>query len=230
MTLGLMITAVLMGAVGVPHCLIMCGAPCSVVAQACSGGAHQRTDALLGLHMGRITGYAGLGALAAALASFSHLLMQHVTALRPLWMMLQLAVLVLGLLMLVTGRMPDWLQSVRFPFQRLSQRITQHPTLSTWPVAWRSALLGSCWALLPCAQLYAAVVLAAMADNAGAGAAVMVAFALPGALGLMLSHRWISFLRATASFSAVRLTGAVLTASSVLMLSHSFDRVVRAFC
>lgn len=230
MTLGLMISAALMGAVGVPHCLIMCAAPCSVVAQACSGGAHQRTDALLGVHLGRVIGYAGLGSLAATLASFSHLLMQHVTALRPLWMMLQLAVLALGLLMLVTGRMPDWLQNVRFPFQRLSQRMMQHPGLRTWPVALRSALLGSCWALLPCAQLYAAVVLAAMADNAGAGAAVMIAFALPGALGLMLGQRWMSILRTTASFSVVRLTGGVLTASSVLMLSHSLDHVVQAFC
>ena len=60
---SLALTALLMGLAGGPHCVAMCGAACAGLAQA-SGEHRQRT--LWSFQLGRLLGYALLGALAAA--------------------------------------------------------------------------------------------------------------------------------------------------------------------
>jgi sulfite exporter TauE/SafE len=259
MTSGLFVTALLMGVVGVPHCLVMCSVPCSVAAQACGNG-RQSDRALAGaLHLGRLLGYATLGALAASLVSFAHLLGEHVSALRPLWVMAQATIVVLGAALLGTGRLPQWLQTVHVPLSRLSARLSRGH-LGALPPLLRTLLLGACWAILPCAQLYAAVVLAAMADDSVTGAMVMATYAIPGILAMWLGGQWfmkilrpnnphrsgtseapIQLVRVRArkvgglealvdATWAVRATGAVLAVSGVLMLTHSAGRLVQQFC
>lgn len=261
MTSALLITSVLMGAVGVPHCLVMCSVPCSVAAQSCGSVQHSPREIAGALQLGRLLGYAMLGGVAASTVSFAHLLAGHVSALRPLWVMAQVAILVAGLVLLATGQVPQLLQSVHLPFQKLSARLNA----GRWgrlPAPLRATLLGICWAALPCAQLYAAVVLASLAGHALGGAAMMMAYALPGVLSLWLGSQWFQrVFRATSSQPspnpsseapvhivrdrsmairslgqladstwAVRITGAVLAASAVLMLMHSTSKVVQAIC
>lgn len=259
MTSALLITSMLMGAVGVPHCLVMCSVPCSIAAQSCGSTQHSSREVAGALQFGRLLGYAMLGGVAASTVSFAHLLAGHVSALRPLWVMAQVAILMAGLVLLATGRVPQLLQSVHLPFQKLSARLNTG-RWSRLPAPLRATLLGICWAALPCAQLYAAVVLASLAGHALGGAVMMMAYALPGVLALWLGAQWFQRIfgvasRPTAPSSevtvhvvrdrsvairsigqladstwAVRITGAVLAASAVLMLLHSTSKVVQAIC
>ena len=60
---SLALTALLMGLVGGPHCVVMCGAACAGIGHA--AGA-RKTSAMWSFQLGRVIGYATLGALAAA--------------------------------------------------------------------------------------------------------------------------------------------------------------------
>lgn len=259
MTSGLLLAAVMMGVVGIPHCVVMCGAPCSLAAHSFSGGHLSQRASAGALQVGRLMGYALLGALAASVVSFTHLLAGHVTALKPLWVMAQVAILILGVLLVAKGRLPQWLQTAHIPLYKLSTRLAQG-WLGRLPPLIRTAMVGACWAVLPCAQLYAAVVLAAMADNPLTGALLMSAYAVPGVLALWLGSEWVATLLgvrtraaslpsissvhiargirgrlpvlggfADASW-AVRVTGAVLAGSAALMLTHSAGKIVQAVC
>lgn len=111
-----------MGLVGGPHCLAMCAAPCSVVTgqggstapveqplRPLSRGGQQRR--LWAYHLGRLLGYASVGALAAmAMQSLAWLTVQA-AALRPAWTMLHVLVLAWGLMMVAQARQPAWVES-----------------------------------------------------------------------------------------------------------------------
>ena len=65
MLISLLWPTLFMGLVGGPHCLVMCAAPCALVA---SGGASDQAVSRwrwLSFHVGRLLGYSALGALAA---------------------------------------------------------------------------------------------------------------------------------------------------------------------
>jgi len=161
-------TALLMGLVGGPHCVAMCGAACAGLGQA--AGSRKNT-AIFSFQLGRIVGYAALGALAAAsMQSLGWLTVQS-TALRPLWSMLHIAAILLGLVLLVKARQPVWLE--------LAGK-TLWTKAKAFGISNGSAplVLGTLWALLPCGLLYSAVAVAALAGGPLDGAAVMALFAV----------------------------------------------------
>lgn len=193
MVSGLLLAALALGLAGLPHCGAMCAAPCMAAARPCAGAAPTVASAL-GLQLGRLAGYAALGALAAGSIGFARLAASHVDALRPLWLMLQMGLLVCGMWLLASGSIPRWMDrltpAAAWP-ARWAQRLSggSRPL----PAPLRSALVGLAWALLPCAQLYAAVLVAALAPDAVGGAAVMLAFGLPAAAlfaGLPAAWAW----------------------------------------
>ena len=59
----LAITALLMGLVGGPHCVVMCGAACAGIGHA--AGA-RKNSAMWTFQLGRVLGYSLLGGVAAA--------------------------------------------------------------------------------------------------------------------------------------------------------------------
>ena len=65
MQTSLAVTALLMGLAGGPHCIAMCGAACAGLGQA---AGERRNEAMWVFQLGRVLGYAALGALAAASA------------------------------------------------------------------------------------------------------------------------------------------------------------------
>ena len=93
-------SAVLMGLAGTPNCLAMCGAACTAAAD---GG---RARNLLPFHLGRLAAYAAAGAVAAASLGSLAAIGQAVAALRPLWTLVHIAALALGLYLLWQGRQP----------------------------------------------------------------------------------------------------------------------------
>ena len=79
---SLALTALLMGLVGGPHCVAMCGAACGGIARA--AGPRSNT-ALLGFQLGRVLGYSVLGGMAAVSMEGLGWLTVQSAALRPVW-------------------------------------------------------------------------------------------------------------------------------------------------
>lgn len=201
-----------MGLVGGPHCVAMCGAACAGIGQA---AGLRKNSALLLFQLGRILGYALLGALAAASMQGLGWLTVQSAALRPVWSMLHVAALVLGLVLLVQARQPVWLESAGRRVWRSARALA---------AGWGGGaplLLGTLWALLPCGLLYSALLVAALAGGPLAGAMVMALFAL-GTSVSMLAGPWLWLrLRGAAPGDGqygVRLAGAALAASAAWAL------------
>ncbi len=175
MNTSLAATALLMGLVGGPHCIAMCGAACAGIGQA---AAPRSTQAIALFQLGRLVGYSALGALAAASMRGLGWLTVQSAALRPAWTMIHVAAVLLGLVLLVQARQPVWLDTGA---RRVWARVRQ-ATQSMGLVA--PLGLGTAWALLPCGLLYSAVMVAALAGSVAGGAAVMALFALGSGLAL----------------------------------------------
>lgn len=175
MNTSLAATALLMGLVGGPHCIAMCGAACAGIGQA---AAPRSTQAIALFQLGRLIGYSALGALAAASMQGLGWLTVQSAALRPAWTMVHVAAVLLGLMLLLQARQPLWLDTGA---RRVWARVRQ-ATQSMGLVA--PLGLGTAWALLPCGLLYSAVMVAALAGSVAGGAAVMALFALGSGLAL----------------------------------------------
>jgi sulfite exporter TauE/SafE len=218
-------TALLMGLVGGPHCVAMCGAACAGLGQA---AGPRKNQAIFAFQAGRVLGYSALGALAAASMQGLGWLTVQSAALRPVWSLLHVAALVLGLLLLFKAEQPLWLERVgRGIWQRaraFGQRSGSAPLL-----------LGMLWALLPCGLLYSALLVAALAGSVAAGAMVMALFAL-GTSVSMVAGPWLWLrLRGDAAFGGhgslgVRVAGAALALSSAWALYMALARNAAPWC
>jgi sulfite exporter TauE/SafE len=156
------------------HCAAMCG---PLAASTCSRRA-PRTS-LLRYQLGRLAGYGAAGALAGGVG---HVL--RLTTSAP-WLGYAVpAITVLALLALahkVLGGRPALAQLGRKPeqprsalFARLARLAPRDPSV-----------VGALTALLPCAALGAALVLAAATQSRSAGAMLMLGFAATSALGVI---------------------------------------------
>ena len=226
---ALLLSAILMGLAGTPHCLAMCGAACI----AASGG---RQLGLAWLHLGRLLGYALAGALAAASIGSLAVLGQAVAALRPLWTLVHLAALVLGLYLVWQGRQPAWMERLGRP--RATAAVAHRG--STWQAIQlpaRQAGLGLAWVAWPCGLLQSALLVAALANTPWHGALVMAGFAVASAAGLALGPAlWLrlsggrSLGGALPATLAVRWAGAALALASAWALGHGLWMRVAAWC
>ena len=239
---ALVLSALLMGLAGTPHCLAMCGAACT----AATGGG--RRSSLWSFHLGRGLAYAVAGAVVAASVGGLAAMGQAVAALRPLWTLLHLAALTLGLFLLWKGRQPGWMERLgrargdttgAAPGPRW-QRI-QGPA--------RSAGLGLAWVAWPCGLLQSALLVASLASGAWQGAAVMAGFAAASSGGLVLGPALWWRLRTAGGADrrsrpgaagvpgaaamvgpAVRLAGLALALASTWALGHGLWLRLVAWC
>lgn len=206
---SLALTGLVMGLVGGPHCIAMCGAACVGIGQA---GGVRKNSALFSFQLGRVLGYAALGALAAASIQGLGWLTVHSAALRPVWSMFHVALVVFGLVLVWQARQPVWLEHVGrqvwIRARALGTRSKGAPLV-----------LGTLWALLPCGLLYSALLVAALASSAIEGALVMACFAIGSSItltaGPWLWLKWRGNQPLTTDGSwGVRIAGAALVASS----------------
>lgn len=205
---SLALTALMMGLVGGPHCVAMCGAACAGVGQM---AGQRQGRALLLFQFGRVLGYGALGGLAAASMQGLGWLTVQSAALRPVWSLVHVAALVLGLLLLWQARQPLWLQQG-------AQTVWRH--MRSLGLRWGAGaplVLGMVWALLPCGLLYSALLVAGLAGDVVSGAGVMALFAL-GTSVTMLVGPWLWLRLRAGSLGdgrwGVRLAGAALAASA----------------
>ena len=234
---ALLLSAVLMGLAGTPHCLVMCGAACT----AATGGGARR--GLLPFHLGRLLAYSAAGAVAAASVGSLAALGQAVAALRPLWTLVHMAALALGLFLLWQGRQPAWMERLgRSRATTPGTATLSHRNTAGWhairgPV--RSAGIGLAWVAWPCGLLQSALLVASLANTAVSGAAVMAGFAVASGAGLVLgpalwwrlsggrlgpAGAWVS------ATGAVRWAGAALVLASAWALGHGLWLRVVAWC
>ncbi|MDO9313774.1 MAG: sulfite exporter TauE/SafE family protein [Burkholderiaceae bacterium] len=227
MDTALILGAGLMGLAGTPHCAAMCGAPCAAVTQRC--GMQARHGLMAGFAMGRLLSYALGGAAVAASVGAVSLLGSMAPVLRPLWTLLHLAVLGLGLWLLLTGRQPAWWS-----------RLGSNPVVAAAPPAgWqrmaaplRAGAAGGMLLALPCGLLQSALLIAALANTPVQGALAMGSFAAASSLGLWLPGMLAA--RAPGGVSVnvlmLRLAGATLVAASAWALSHDLWLRWTAWC
>lgn len=226
-----------LGLAAAPHCALMCGAPCTALTRGGAGSA-------AGFHAGRLIGYAGAGAVAAAgVAAIGAWSRTGAPAMRPLWTLLHLAFLVLGAWWLVRGAHPTWMQR-RAGSGAVPVRVVGGSAGSSAMPTLRSSCAGLAWVAWPCAALQGALLLAALADSAPGGAMVMAAYASASAPGLVVGPwawaRWCSVRTASAdaalaggqrlATSGYRVAGAALIASSGWAVGHGLWERVAAWC
>ena len=200
------LTGLLMGLVGGPHCIAMCGAACAGIGQA---AAPRSARAMWTFQLGRVIGYSLLGALAAASMQGLGWLTIQSAAIRPVWTMLHVAAIVLGLMLLLRAEQPVWLEQFGKTIW-IRARAWVGRSGHGAPLA-----LGTVWALLPCGLLYSAVLVAAMSAHPVDGAVVMGLFAAGTSVSLMAGPwLWLRLRTAGSGQWGVRLAGLALVLSS----------------
>jgi sulfite exporter TauE/SafE len=174
---------------------------------------------MLGLQIARLLSYAVGGALVAASVSWLGVWSAHVAMLRPLWGMLQVGALLLGLWLLWRGRQPAWLQNLgKAPLHPAGKVVRFNGPA-------RAAVAGSMWVALPCGLLQSALVVAALGSGPLEGATTMAMFALGSSVGLWLGPglwlRWVGPGRLGMAQSAtVRIAGLALAGAAAWALWH----------
>jgi uncharacterized protein len=249
---ALIAAAGLMGLAGLPHCAAMCAAPCAALTARGSApqqaflargsapkqaflarGASQPLLQTALFQLMRIGGYAGAGAVAAWSVGALRDGLSLSPALRPLWTLLHVAALAVGLWMLWHGRWPALLRRAAAPSAD-----------AALPAGWqriagpaRSACAGALWIAWPCALSQSALLVAALASAPAQGAAAMAAFALASSPALWLGPLVLQRLqRATGGAAAIdaawplRAAGGLIALGSLFALGHGLWSRVAAWC
>lgn len=223
-----------MGLAGGPHCAAMCGAAHGAIAH--QGGAAQAHRALVALQLGRLASYALAGALVALSVSWVRSFEAAAPLLRPLWTMLHVAAIALGLWLVWAGRAPAWLAQASRQASPVGAGTQPLRFFARMPATRRAGLLGLCWGGMPCGLLQSALVVAALASGPAQGAGVMAGFAMASSVSLWLVPRlWLRFGagagRAGESVLPVRLAGALLAGASLFALAHGLgSAIAQALC
>ena len=233
MDAALVVSALLMGLAGGPHCAAMCGAAQAGLTRA--GGSPGAAANLLALQGGRLLGYAVGGAVVSASVASFGALQAAAPWLRPLWTLVHVAAIALGLWLLWNGAAPAWLARVA-----PNARVLAGPQPIRWVLRLaatsRAGLVGACWIAMPCGLLQSALLVAALASGPLQGASVMAAFALASSISLWLGPQlWRRLWRQrgadVAATASVRLAGALLAGASLFALWHGLGAAIeQALC
>ncbi len=228
MDAALALSGLAMGVAASPHCAAMCGAPCAAVTGGC-----KRSVATF--QLGRLLGYTAAGAVAAASVGWLAASSQAVQALRPLWVMLHVAALIIGLWWLLSGRTIAAARGERvLPVHWDAHRASGSVPLPPVRHRARSALAGLAWVAWPCAATQAALLLAALANSAPGGALTMAAFAT-GSMPALAAAPWLwsrlpRHHGALIAGFALRAAGLGIVLTSGWALGHGLWPTVAAWC
>lgn len=223
MTPTLAATAFLMGLAGGPHCLAMCGAACGGVVR----GAHgPPARGMFTFQAGRLLGYSLAGAAAGLAVQSLAWLSAHAAALRPLWTLFHLAVLLWGLVLCARARQPAWVEAGGRAIWSRVRPLAQR----------RGGLLatGALWTFMPCGLLYSALLVAALAGGPLQGALSMALFAAGSGITLGLAPSAWRAVRAWGNGLrrdwGTRIAGALLVLTAAWALWTDVAHRVAAWC
>jgi hypothetical protein len=153
-------------------------------------------------------------------------LAEHASVLRPVVLLMHLAVLSWGLTLVAFARQPAWVQSAgRSVWSRV------RPAVSTGRGLF---VAGALWALMPCGLLYSALVVAALSGGAFSGSVAMVLFATGSGIWLMAAPRLLLRLRGAANRVrdelGTRLSGLLLVAAAAFALWVDLAHRIAQWC
>jgi len=229
MLLALLLTALWMGLMGGPHCLVMCAAPCAMIAKT---AGKQSTRAWMIFQMGRVVGYAALGAVAALSIQWIGDLSVHQVALRHLWSLFHVLAMMLGVVLMWKAQQPlFFIRGSRWVWQKIMPN--HRPTQTQLHLIF---LTGALWTFLPCGLLYSVLMVAALTGQAWQGAVVMGVFALSSSVFLLIGPVAWSKLQSYAVWGqpadtwGVRLAGLLLFVFSALALWHALINNQAPWC
>ncbi|HZN47874.1 MAG TPA: sulfite exporter TauE/SafE family protein [Ramlibacter sp.] len=223
MSLTLAGTALVMGLVGGPHCMAMCGAACGGVIR---GVGARPVAGMWTFQGGRLLGYSIAGGAAGLAMQGFAWLSSNTAALQPVWTLFHLAVLLWGLMLLAQARQPAWVESAGRTVWSKVRPMAQRP----------GGLLvtGALWALMPCGLLYSALLVAALTGSPMEGALSMALFAIGSGISLGLApsalrklQQWGNSLRKD---WGTRIAGLLLAATAAWALWMDLAHRVAEWC
>lgn len=229
MDLALLASAMLLGLAGVPHCTAMCAAPCAAATAGPRQGQRLRWAAFHGM---RVLAYAAAGGVVASSVGVLGTLADWTPLLQPLWTLVHAAAFALGLWLLIRGRQPAWLENLGRGSARAAEPAARWQRVHG-PV--RAGAAGGLWVAWPCGLLHSALLVAAMASSAIAGALVMGGFAAVTAAGLALGPALWAWIgggagAVQAATWGVRLAGLALAGASGFALGHGLWMRIAPYC
>lgn len=198
-------SAFLIGLLGSPHCLAMCGgisASLSMAIPVGPGFRVRQTLTLFGYNAGRISSYAIIAALVATLSTFA----------ADQWASMGVALRsIAGLLIIAMGlSMGQWWQGIRH-VERVGAPVWKRLSPLTrrfMPVKnpGQALALGMLWGWLPCGLIYSTLGWAALQPTVGSAALTMVFFGLgtlPSMLATGYAAGWVRKLQGKPIFRKV---------------------------
>jgi uncharacterized protein len=221
MQLPLVLTTLLMGLAGGPHCIAMCGA-------ACAGFRQERGTVgdVWKFHAGRLIGYAGLGAIAASSVSGLAWFSSQTLALHPLWTFFHVLVLSWGFVLFIYARQPVWADKFGRQIWGRVRQLTKLPG--------GFVTTGTLWALMPCGLLYSALLVASLNANAITGALSMATFAIGTSVSLMLGPwLWLKLKNDSKWMNegiSMRLAGLLLSVAAAWAIWMDLAHEVKVWC
>jgi uncharacterized protein len=168
----LILTTLFMGLAGGPHCIAMCGAACASLKKG-QGGTYD----LWKFQVGRLIGYASLGAIAAGSVKSLVWFSEQTLVLHPLWTFFHVLVFSWGLILLFYARQPIWADGFGRQIWVHVRQLSQLPG--------GTVVTGMLWAFMPCGLLYSALLVASLNANPLNGALSMATFAIGTSVSLM---------------------------------------------
>jgi sulfite exporter TauE/SafE len=154
-------------------------------------------------------GYAAMGMVAAGSVQGLAWFGANTAVIRPVWTMMHVAALLLGLVLLVQARQPAWVDG-------LAQKVWRKAKPLMLSMGRNAPLvMGMGWALMPCGLLYSALLVASLSANALEGALIMAAFSAGTSVSLTLGSWLLLRVRGGQSGAwAIRMAGLALGATS----------------
>lgn len=223
MTLTLAGTAFLMGLVGGPHCLAMCGAACGGVVR---GSGAPAVKGMWTFQGGRLLGYSLAGGAAGLAVEAFAWLSTSTAALRPVWTLFHLAVLLWGLVLLAQARQPAWVEVAGRSVWSRVRPLAQRPG--------GLVTTGALWAFMPCGLLYSALLVASLSGGALQGALSMALFAVGSGISLGLGPSALRRLQAWGNRMrqdwGTRIAGGLLAATAAWALWMDLGHRIAEWC
>lgn len=231
MSMALLTSAWLLGALGGLHCAAMCGGLLAAIgardAQRSRALVSAKTIALrqLGYHGGRLFTYALLGAVFGSAGAFTSSVIDLLPYQRATYGAANVLLLVLGISLVVRHSVFARRVAVLHGLQRAG--LTSFAALlpAVAPIVRRDDIygrvgMGLLWGLMPCAMVYSALPLALMSGGAVQGGTVMLAFGLGTLPNLVTLGAAVHGVRRWLSSRIARVSGALLMMGFGLLGIH----------
>ena len=177
-TLLLFSSALMMGLLGGAHCISMCGGIICSLCYSCDKAQTQAWRQLryqLAFNLGRLMTYTLLGALTGLLG----MMISHYLGASGAYFLRYLSSVMIILVCVYIAGWWQWISALE-KFGKLIWRPISRFTRYLLPVTKLryALLLGNLWGFLPCGLIYSALLFSLSANNALAGAGVMLSFGL----------------------------------------------------